>query len=104
MSEIGAGGDEGEVLTIEDILPELGHTPEEESLRSVIMDEREEALDELPDEQRYAFVANEIEGRTFKEISEQTGDPVATLISRKRYAVLHSRQRLEDLYNEFINY
>jgi RNA polymerase sigma factor (sigma-70 family) len=100
MSEIGTGGDEGEVLTIEDILPDLGHTPEEESLRSVIMDEIEEALYELPEEQRDAFVMNEIEGKTFKEISEHTGEPIATLISRKRYAVLYLRERLQNLFKE----
>lgn len=100
MSEISAGGDEGEMLTLEEIIPSLGLTPEDEALSRVIMDEIEEALDELPEAQREAFVLNEIEGFSFKEISEQTGEPVNTLISRKRYAVIYLRQRLERLFKE----
>jgi RNA polymerase sigma factor (sigma-70 family) len=61
-----------------------------------------EALDELPAEQREAFVAHEIEGLSFKQISARTGVSVNTLISRKRYAVLHLRRRLKDIYEEFV--
>ena len=103
MSEISAGGDEGEVLTLEDIVPSLGSSPEDDALKRVIMDEIEEALDELPEEQKEAFVLNEMEGLSFKEISEHTGIQVNTLISRKRYAVLYLRDRLDSLYKEIIN-
>jgi RNA polymerase sigma factor (sigma-70 family) len=103
MSEFSAGGDEGEMLTLEDIVPSLGTSPENDALRRVIMDEIEEALDELPEEQKQAFVLNEMEGFSFKEISEQTGVQVNTLISRKRYAIMYLRDRLDNLYKEIIN-
>jgi RNA polymerase sigma factor (sigma-70 family) len=67
----------------------------------VLLDELEEALDELPKEQREVFVAHELEGRSFKEMSAATGVSVNTLLSRKRYAVLHLRERLQSVYDEF---
>lgn len=79
-------------------------TPETEYLRSLFWEELQAALDELPAEQREAFVQNEIEGIAFKDMQEQSGIPVATLISRKRYAVLHLRERLSVLKNELLNY
>ena len=68
--------------------------------RSVLLEELEDALDELPEEQREVFVGHEIEGRSFKEMSAETGVSVNTLLSRKRYAVLHLRERLQSIYDE----
>ena len=78
--------------------------PETEYLRNLFWDELQRALDELPPEQKEAFVKNEIEGIPFKEIADESGVSVATLISRKRYAVLHLRERLQGLKDEFLNY
>jgi len=78
--------------------------PETEYLRNLFWDELQRALDELPTEQKDAFIKNELEGISFKEIEEQSGVSVATLISRKRYAVLHLRERLGTLRNELLNY
>lgn len=79
-------------------------TPETEYLRNIFWEELQQALDELPPAQRDVFVQNEIDGIPFKDIAEQTGDGVATLISRKRYAVLHLRSRLQVLKDELLNY
>ncbi|MBS1495949.1 MAG: sigma-70 family RNA polymerase sigma factor [Bacteroidetes bacterium] len=79
-------------------------TPETEYLRNLFWEELQHALDEVPEEQRMVFIQNEIEGLSFKDISEQTKVPIATLISRKRYAVLHLRSRLATLREEIINY
>jgi RNA polymerase sigma factor (sigma-70 family) len=79
-------------------------TPETAYLRSLFWEELKAALDELPAEQRDVFIQNEIDGIPFKEMSEATGEPVATLISRKRYAVLHLRSRLAVLKDELLNY
>ncbi|HEX7289326.1 MAG TPA: sigma factor-like helix-turn-helix DNA-binding protein, partial [Candidatus Angelobacter sp.] len=75
--------------------------PEALYLRNVLLDELELALDELPDEQREVFVAHELEGRSFKELSAESGVNLSTLLSRKRYAVLHLRERLQSIYDEF---
>ena len=72
-------------------------------VRSVLLNELALALDELPDEQREVFVAHELEGRSFKELSAESGVNVNTLLSRKRYAVLQLRERLQDIYDEFTN-
>jgi RNA polymerase sigma factor (sigma-70 family) len=77
--------------------------PEDLYLQSLIRDEFEAAMSELPPEQRLVFEMNELMDIPFKDISEQTGEPVNTLISRKRYAVLHLRKRLQNLYNEILN-
>jgi len=79
-------------------------TPETEYLRNLFWEELQQALDELPPAQRDVFVQNEIEGIPFKDIAVQTGESVATLISRKRYAVLHLRERLRVLKDELLNY
>jgi RNA polymerase sigma factor (sigma-70 family) len=79
-------------------------TPETEYIRNIFWEELQEALDELPAAQREVFIQNEIDGIPFKEIAEQTGESVATLISRKRYAVLHLRERLRVLKDELLNY
>jgi RNA polymerase sigma factor (sigma-70 family) len=81
-----------------------GSSPEDEYLRSLVWTELETALAELPEEQRLVFELTEMKGLSFKEISEQTGEPVNTLISRKRYAVLHLRERLQQIYDELINF
>ena len=90
-----------EALTLEDLLPSKDGGPEEAYLRAVLMEELEEALDELPDDQREVFMAHEFEGRSFAEIAAETGVSVNTLLSRKHYAVLHLRRRLESIYEEF---
>src|SRR5258706_8622180 len=84
-----------------DLLPSPDAGPEALYLRGVLLDELELALDELPDEQREVFVAHELEGRSFKEMAAATGVSVNTLLSRKRYAVLHLRERLQSIYDEF---
>jgi RNA polymerase sigma factor (sigma-70 family) len=94
-------GDEDEPLLLENLLPSPEAGPEALYARSVLLDELEEALDELPEEQREVFVGHEIEGRSFKEMSAETGVRVNTLLSRKRYAVLHLRERLQSIYDEF---
>jgi len=95
-----ATGDDG-LLRLEDLLPSPDAGPEAVYLRHVLLDELELAVDELPNEQREVFVAHELEGRSFKEIAARTGVSVNTLLSRKRYAVLHLRERLRSIYDEF---
>jgi RNA polymerase sigma factor (sigma-70 family) len=92
---------DGEVLQIEDLLPSPDAGPEALYFRHVLLDELEHAIDELPEEQRAVFVAHELEGRSFKEMAAETGVSVNTLLSRKRYAVLHLRERLQSVYDEF---
>jgi RNA polymerase sigma factor (sigma-70 family) len=89
-----------ETLLLEDILPDLTHNHDDELMRSVILNAIEEALDELPEAQRQVFVWHQFEDKSFKEISALTGETVNTLLSRKRYAILHLRERLQALYNE----
>jgi RNA polymerase sigma factor (sigma-70 family) len=93
---------EGEVLKFEDLLPSPDAGPEALYLRGVLLDELERALAGLPAEQRAVFVAHELEGRSFKEIAAETGVNVNTLLSRKRYAVLELRERLESIHEEFL--
>jgi RNA polymerase sigma factor (sigma-70 family) len=95
-----ATGDD-ELLRLEDLLPSPDAGPEAVYLRHVLLEELELAVDELPKEQREAFVAHELEGNSFKEIAARTGVSVNTLLSRKRYAVLHLRERLRSIYDEF---
>src|SRR5271167_3610415 len=97
-----AGNDiaDEESLTLEDLLPSPDAGPDALYARSVLLEELEEALDELPEEQREVFVGHEIEGRSFQEMSAESGVSMNTLLSRKRYAVLHLRQRLQDIYDE----
>jgi RNA polymerase sigma factor (sigma-70 family) len=85
----------------EDLLPSPGAGPEAAYARSVLLEQLDAALEDLPEEQRDVFVAHEIEGRSFKELSEATGVSVNTLLSRKRYAVLQLRRRLQAIYDEF---
>jgi RNA polymerase sigma factor (sigma-70 family) len=101
FSDASVADEDGELLQIEDLLPSPDAGPEALYVRNVLLDELEHALDELPEEQRAVFVAHELEGRSFKELSAETGVSVNTLLSRKRYAVLHLRGRLQTIYNEF---
>ena len=102
FSDAAVEGESGEVLQFEDLLPSPDAGPEALYFRNVFLDELELALDELPEEQRDVFVAHELEGRSFKQISAETGVSVNTLLSRKRYAVLHLRERLQNIYDEFM--
>ena len=101
FSDRAVEGEDGEMLRIEDLLPSPDAGPEALYVRSVLLDELEFALDELPDEQREVFVAHEMDGRSFRELSAESGVKVNTLLSRKRYAVLHLRERLQSVYDEF---
>ncbi len=93
--------EDGAMLHIEDLLPSPDAGPDALYARSVLLDELESALDELPEEQREVFIAHEMEGRSFKELAAETGVNLNTLLSRKRYAVLHLRERLQNIYDEF---
>ncbi len=92
---------DGERLQFEDLLPSPDAGPDALYVRAVLLEELELAVDELPEEQREVFVAHELEGRSFKEMAATTGVSVNTLLSRKRYAVLHLRERLQSTYDEF---
>ncbi|NDV47287.1 RNA polymerase sigma factor [Paludibacter sp. 221] len=97
-----ADSDDEFLSDISEILTSTNDTPETVYLQSLVWEELDAALDELPEEQRTVFELTEMQGFSFKEISESTGIPVNTLISRKRYAVLHLRERLKDLYEDII--
>ncbi len=101
FSDAALQDEEGEVLLIEDLLPSPDAGPEALYLRNVLLEELELALDELPEDQREVFVAHELEGRSFKELAAETGVSLNTLLSRKRYAVLHLRARLQGIYDDF---
>jgi RNA polymerase sigma factor (sigma-70 family) len=92
--------DDGGLLRLEDLLPSPEAGPEALYARNVLLDDLEAAIDELPREQREVFVAHELGGRTFKEMAAETGVSVNTLLSRKRYAVLRLRERLQGAYDE----
>ena len=94
--------EDGTLLHIEDLLPSPDAGPEALYFRNVLLDELELALDELPREQREVFVAHELEERSFKELSAESGVSINTLLSRKRYAVLHLRERLQNIHDEFM--
>lgn len=104
LEDLLTGGDEDGELGFSDILLDKGNNPETAYLRSLFWKTLDEALQELPGEQRAVFVWHELEDMSFKEIAELTGEKVNTLISRKRYAVLYLRDRLQTLYNEIINH
>jgi len=100
LSDAAIENEDGERLRFEELLPSPDAGPEELYVRNALLVELEIALDELPDEQREVFVVHEFYGRSFKEMSAQSGVNVNTLLSRKRYAVLHLRERLRDIYDE----
>lgn len=91
-------------MSFKEILLTAPDSPETEYLKNLFWEQLNEGLMELPSEQREVFILNELEGRTFAEISAETGIKIKTLISRKGYAVKHLRRRLRILYDEFINY
>lgn len=93
--------EDGESFNLEDLLPSPESGPEAVFARSLLLAELDDALDELPEEQREVFVAHELEGQSFREIAAATGLSVNTLLSRKRYAVLHLRRRLKAIHSEF---
>jgi RNA polymerase sigma factor (sigma-70 family) len=101
FSDLAAVDEEGDLAGLADLLPSPDAGPEALYVRNVLLDELELALDELPEEQREVFIAHEFDGRSFKEMSAETGVSVNTLLSRKRYAVLHLRERLQRVYDEF---
>ena len=96
-------GDDGEI-NFKEILLADAYSPEQEGLKKLFWDQLFLALEELPENQRYVFIQNELEERTFHELADETGENIKTLISRKGYAVKHLRGRLQNLYQEFINY
>src|ERR1700721_3068887 len=93
--------DDDEFLRFDDLLPSPDAGPDALYARNLLLDELESAAAELPDEQREVFVRHELEGRSFKQMAADTGVSVNTLLSRKRYAVLHLRERLQSIYDEF---
>lgn len=101
LEAIGADS-EAEVASFEDLLPSPDGGPDAAYTRRLLLDELDAALDELPEEQRFVFVAHELEGRSFKQLADETGVGLNTLLSRKRYAVLHLRERLQAIHDEFI--
>jgi RNA polymerase sigma factor (sigma-70 family) len=95
------GDDEDVPVSLEELLPSLESGPEALYARGVLLDEIDDALQEMPEEQRTVFIAHEWEGQSFKELSTETGVSVNTLLSRKHYAVVHLRRRLRSIYEEF---
>ena len=92
--------DDGEVLMLEELLPSTDAGPEAAYAQTALLEALDDALEELPEEQRAAFIAHEIEGRSFKELAAVSGVSANTLISRKHYAVLHLRERLQAMYEQ----
>jgi RNA polymerase sigma factor (sigma-70 family) len=93
---------EGEELLLDELLPSPDAGPDAAYARGVMVEALDDALEELPAEQRDVFVAHELMGYSFKDLAEQSGVGVNTLLSRKRYAVLHLRERLQSVYDEFL--
>ena len=104
LEDIHAGGDEESSFDWTELYFEKDNNPETDYLRNLFWETLQAALEELPENQKQVFVLNELEGVPFKTISEQTGESVNTLISRKRYAVLHLRERLAGLKQDLLNY
>ena len=100
-AEVPLNANEEGALRFEDLLPSPDAGPEALYARSVLLDELDTALEELPEEQRDVFIAHELDDRSFKQLAEETGLSVNTLLSRKHYAILHLRRRLEAIYEEF---
>jgi RNA polymerase sigma factor (sigma-70 family) len=102
LSQAKYGDDDEEAVSLEDLLPAPDAGPEAAYVRSVLLEEIDAALQEMPPEQRSVFIAHEWEGYSFKELSAETGVSVNTLLSRKRYAVLHLRRRLRSIHEELV--
>ena len=103
FSDVAVADENDHQLQLEDLLPSPDAGPEALYARGLLLDEIELAIDELPEEQREVFVGHELEGRSFKEMAADTGVSVNTLLSRKRYAVRHLRERLQRIYDEYTN-
>jgi RNA polymerase sigma factor (sigma-70 family) len=103
FGDVSVADEDAGLLQLEDLLPSPDAGPEALYARNVLIDELATAVDELPEEQRAVFVAHELEGRSFKEIAAETGVNLNTLLSRKRYAVLRLRERLQTIYDELDN-
>jgi len=101
FSDLSVADENDEGLPFEDLLPSPDAGPDALYARNLLLVQMKRALSELPNEQREVFIAHELEGHSFKELAEQTGVSVNTLLSRKRYAVLHLRERLQRVYDEF---
>jgi len=101
FADMAVENEEGELLDIEELLPSPDAGPEALYIRGVLLDELHAALEELPSEQREILLAHEMEGRSFKDLSAESGVSVNTLLSRKRYAVLHLREALQGIHDEF---
>ena len=101
LDDVFAGNDDG--LLLEDFLPSADAGPEAEYIRALLLETLSEALDELPQDQREIFIAHELEGISFKQLAAESGVSLNTLLSRKRYAVLQLRQRLQVVFDEFIS-
>jgi RNA polymerase sigma factor (sigma-70 family) len=101
FSDTGAADEDDDMLQWEDLLPSPEDGPEALYARQVLLEALELAVDELPEEQRAVFVAHEVEGRSFKEMAAESGVSVNTLLSRKRYAVLRLRERLQSIHDDF---
>ncbi len=95
-----SGFEDDAPLTLQDILPDLGNSPDEVLLREAMWDAIMDALGELPEDQREIFIQNEIEEKSFREIAEASGVSINTLLSRKRYAILALRKKLQRWYDE----
>jgi RNA polymerase sigma factor (sigma-70 family) len=102
LSDARVEDENGGLLQLEDLLPSPEAGPEAVYVHNLLLEELELALEELPDEQREVFVAHELEGRSFNEMAEETGLSVNTLLSRKRYAVSHLRERLQSIHDELV--
>lgn len=103
LADLAIEDESGAEIPIEDLLPSPDAGPEALHVRGVLFDQLQQALEELPAEQREVFVAHEFEGRSFKELSAESGVSVNTLLARKRYAVLHLRERLQRIHDEFFS-
>lgn len=103
LEDQGYENDQGE-WTFPDLLLADNHTPESETLRLMFWEELMDALEDMPAKQRDVFIWNELEDQTFREIADRTGENIKTLISRKRYAVQFLRQRMEQMYIEFLEF
>ena len=101
IESLGDAGGDDESLGLDELLPSPEAGPEADYLRGLLLEELDAALDELPIEQREVFIAHEIEGKSFKQLAAETGLGVNTLLSRKRYAVLRLRERLQAIHDEF---
>ena len=104
LSDAAYGEQDEDAVLLVDLLPSLERGPEAAYASRVLLDELDEALDELPEEQRSVFIKHELEGYSFKELESETGVSLNTLLSRKRYAVLYLRRRLQSIYDEFVRH